>query len=335
VLTFFSPSGFERFKNFPQADLVSYLPIDSLKNANRFIEILNPSMALFVKYEFWLHYFETLHRRQIPFYLISAVFHSKQPFFKWWGSAFAKVLQYPKFFFLQDTSSEIWLMKLGLTNCMVAGDTRIDRVGQLAREAPDLQWLENFKGNDFLLIAGSTWPAEDLILLQWLKSSKAAQMKLVIAPHELDANYLNKLTMEFSAHRYSEGTSVQELRNAKVLLLDTIGLLNQTYRYADVAFIGGGFSDGIHSILEPAAFGVPVIFGPRHDKFWEAKALITSGAAKEISNFDEFAEYIQKWIEQPAECVQAGRRAATFIEQNQGATRVIFEKIKSDFLESN
>ncbi|RQO70987.1 3-deoxy-D-manno-octulosonic acid transferase [Pedobacter sp. KBW01] len=296
VVTFFSPSGYEIRKNYALAD-VFYLPIDSNKNAKRFIESINPEMAIFTKYEFWHFYFKVLKDRDIPLYVISGIFRDNQTFFKWYGGFYRNILKAVTYFFVQNEESENLLKSIGLNNVTINGDTRFDRVYENAQTPKQLHLIEKFIDGKPTLICGSTWP-EDEKLLATLPA-KYPDWKFIIAPHEIHSGHIESIEKQFpvgslrfsvlSAQLEANNSQISNLKS-QVLIIDNIGMLSALYQYGKVAYIGGGFGAGIHNTLEAAAFGLPVIFGPKYDKFQEAKDLITIGAAKSISSTEELID---------------------------------------------
>jgi 3-deoxy-D-manno-octulosonic-acid transferase len=329
VVTFFSPSGYEIRKSTPLADAAYYLPLDTATNAREFIEAINPEAAIFTKYEYWYHYFNELHKREIPLYVISGIFRSDQVFFKWYGGLHRRMLGFVTYFFVQDAVSKELLQSLGVTNVEVSGDTRFDRVWANAREPKELHVINQFKNGHKLFIAGSTWPDDEALVATLVKDY--ADWKFIFAPHEIDEDKIEKLTGLLplnSVIRYSQiETNQISLNNYQTLIIDNIGMLSSLYQYADVAFIGGGFGVGIHNTLEAAAFGLPVIFGPNYDKFKEAKDLISIKGGYSINNEPELkatVAYITEDIQRYNETCQIVR---DYVKQNTGATKTIADHI--------
>jgi 3-deoxy-D-manno-octulosonic-acid transferase len=292
LLTFFSPSGYEIRKNYPGADLIFYLPVDTPANAKKFIEIVNPKAAFFVKYEFWFNYLGELKRCNIPTYLVSGIFRPDQHFFQWYGKWFREHLNAFTHFFLQNTSSEVLLKNVGYDNVTVSGDTRFDRVSETVTNVKSFSLIEKFKGSSEILIAGSTWPEDEELIAEHLKNSAVRNFKIIVAPHEIDDAHIQAICSRFEQYGcvlYSQAGSLY-LDTAKVLVVDNIGMLSSLYQYGTIAFIGGGFGKGIHNILEAAAFGLPVIFGPKYQKFEEAKELIKLGGAFSVADKNEFVK---------------------------------------------
>lgn len=327
VLTFFSPSGYEIRKNYPHADLVCYLPADTRRNAADFIDIVQPDVAVFVKYEFWANYLFALKKRSIPVLLVSALFRQQQPFFKWYGAFWRNMLGCFTRFFVQDKNSELLLQGVGFQNITIAGDTRIDRVLQLAAMAPVNEVLAEFQKHPVdgsrlpLLIAGSTWPADEVILTQTM----LPQVKYVFAPHDPTAAavaHIQSLCADKDKVLAYSQTNPENAARASTLLIDNVGLLNTLYRYGRIAYIGGGFGKGIHNTLEPAAFGLPVIFGPKYERFEEARQFVARGGAFSVRNASELEAVLQK-LQDKAFYENASRAVRNYLEENRGATERI------------
>lgn len=321
VVTFFSPSGYEIRKNYALAD-VFYLPLDTAKNAKRFIESINPEMAIFTKYEFWYFYFTELGRREIPLYLISGIFREGQTFFKWYGGFYRNILKCVTYFFVQNEESVNLLKSIGIENCTLSGDTRFDRVFENAQSPKVLPEIERFIGNAPVLICGSTWP-EDEKLLSALPE-KYPNWKFIIAPHEIDSNHIANIEKQFPIGnlRFSDFSTIENT-HPQILIIDNIGMLSSLYQYGKLAYIGGGFGAGIHNTLEAVAFGLPVIFGPKYEKFQEAKDLIAIGSAQSISSVEDLEQAFNKFKDnQPAL-----ERAKKYVEDKRGSTDQIIEMI--------
>jgi 3-deoxy-D-manno-octulosonic-acid transferase len=286
VLTFFSPSGYEVQKNYDKADYIFYLPYDTKRNAERFISLINPKLAVFVKYEFWWHYLYTLNKKNIPAVLFSGIFRKNQFFFSSVGKPFSAILHLYNHLFVQDENSLQLLASLKITNAQIAHDTRFDRVLSIAHEPFSLSVLDLFCKNHDVFIAGSTWRDDEKILAKLFNQSLLQdKIKLIIAPHEINAKHIGLLQKLFNnAVLYSNGNGVNE--NSQVLIINSIGLLSRLYRYGRWAYVGGGFGNGIHNILEPAVYGLPVFFGPNWKKFNEAKNLLQTGGAFCINDFN-------------------------------------------------
>ncbi|MBB5440926.1 3-deoxy-D-manno-octulosonic-acid transferase [Pedobacter sp. AK017] len=327
VVTFFSPSGYEIRKNYTLATGVFYLPLDTASNAKKLIEAFNPELAIFTKYEYWYHYFKELNNKNIPLIIISGIFRPNQIFFKPYGSFHRKILTYVSHFFVQNKQSIQLLKTINIRNATLSGDTRFDRVAENAASAKKLPLVELFCGTANVFIAGSTWP-EDEALIAGLCDQHPG-WKFIIAPHEIDQSHISAIEKLFpQAVKYSSLT-VEGTANGygQVLIIDNIGMLSALYAYGRIAYIGGGFGAGIHNTLEAVAFGIPVIFGPRYDKFQEAKDLIALGAAKSIDNMAELTAAAETLIRDQ----EAGKIAKEYVISKTGATDQILNYISRYF----
>ena len=326
ILTFFSPSGFEVRKNYSEVDCVSYLPADTLRNAEKFIGLVRPVFVIFVKYEFWNNYISVLYRNRIPLYLISAIFRPEQHFFKWYGSFFRMILKKFKWIFVQDQQSFNLLSGIGINNISLAGDTRFDRVVKITGTARDITPLEQFRGKEKLFLAGSSWKQDEEIIAQYINSFPG-RMKWVFAPHEIDEQNIERLEKLFKVGciRFSEFKEASE--DMRVMIIDNIGMLSSAYRYAHIASIGGGFGKGIHNILEPACWGIPVLFGPNHEKFREAVELIKAGGAQAFTTYDDFKRILDGWLTDSNLYSASAKAAGNYVKGNTGATEIIFNEI--------
>ncbi len=327
LLTFYSPSGYEIRKDYEHADWVFYLPLDTHRNARKFISIVNPTVVFFVKYEFWHYYLTELKKRRIPTILFSAIFRPNQAFFKWYGAFFRNMLRCFNYLFVQNAESLTLLQGIGLQNVTVAGDTRIDRVSKIADTKKDIPLAAKFKGTDLLLIVGSAWQGDLDLLLPYLNQF-SQPLKVIIAPHEIKEETLQHIgkTLNKKTLRFSQATETT-VTQCDALLIDGIGLLASLYQYGDFAFVGGGFYDGIHSILEPAVFGMPIFFGPDYRKFQEAFDLIDAKAAFCVHNTAEFAPIFEELYQNSDKRHQLAETARTYIGQSAGATGKILEWI--------
>ncbi|MBP6572975.1 MAG: 3-deoxy-D-manno-octulosonic acid transferase, partial [Flavobacteriales bacterium] len=335
LLTFFSPSGYEARKHFKLATQVEYLPADSASNAARLVKLVEPKAAIFIKYEFWYHYLQALKRADIPTYLVSAIFRPSQPFFKWYGKAWREMLACFSQIFTQDNASRDLLASIGVKNVLVSGDTRFDRVNAIASSG-GTEWglvvAKAFKGNHRTLVCGSTWPKDEVLLLDAL-ARLPQRPKVIVAPHEIDPEQLRNIEARFPKPlvRLSEldGTDPANIaatlgqEATGTLLVDRMGLLARLYEHGDLAYIGGGFGDGIHSLLEAAAWGKPVIFGPRHTKFTEAKGLIDCGGGFEVRDADDLRAVLGRLLNDEKALAQASAAAAMFVRQRTGATALV------------
>ena len=329
LLTFFSPSGYEIRKKYDQADFVFYLPADTASNARRFVEITKPSAVFFIKYEFWFNYIDELSSNKIPLFFISSIFRPSQHFFKPWGGWSRKKLQKITQFFVQNEQSVDLLNKIGVYHAEVSGDTRFDRVIQLNSEEYDLPIIAEFIQNKKALVAGSTWTSDEDILKELMEESKM-EFKLIIAPHIVSEEHIQQLLEKFSSFKPILFSTIGDkiFSSSRVLIIDTIGQLAFIYRYATLAYIGGGFGAGIHNILEAATYGLPVIFGPIYDKFNEAVELTELGAAFPIQNSKECIEYCESLINNKEQGIAAGKIAKEYVIKNGGATSKIIAKTR-------
>ena len=324
LLTFFSPSGYELRKDYPLVDKVAYLPFATKRNAKRLLEILPIQTAVMVKYEFWPAYLKALKAKGVATYLISAIFRPGQLFFLPWGKGYLKLLHTFKRIFVQDQASAELLMKHGVTEVEVAGDTRFDRVVEVRKQAKDLPIVEGFvAGAERVIVAGSTWPKDEELLARYMAEREG--VKLVLVPHEIDKAHLHEIFQRYEGRyvRYTEATP-QNVDKCRIMLVDTIGVLSSIYRYGHVAYIGGGFGVSIHNTLEAAVYGMPVVFGPTWQKFREARGLIEAGAAISVKNYREFAEALDKAF---AEQEQMGQAAADYVQSECGATERIYREV--------
>jgi 3-deoxy-D-manno-octulosonic-acid transferase len=326
LLTFFSPSGYEIRKNYKQADYIFYLPPDTKKNAVKFINLINPSKAFFIKYEFWYHYLNQLKSNNIPVYLVSANFRPNQIFFRWYGGWFRKILNKFTHIFVQNKKSELLLKNIGLYNVTVSGDTRFDRVAEIARQAKEIEIAAEFKQDSPVIIAGSTWDKDQEILVEFINAS-SLKVKYIIAPHEINESAIQNLVKSINKPviRYSSVSTVN-IKEYQVLIIDNIGMLSSLYRYADIAYIGGGFGVGIHNILEAATFGLPVVFGPNYGKFQEAVDLVESGGAFPINDYRSLKKQFDNLLDK-IETNEAGPISREYVQKNQGATNIILSEI--------
>lgn len=332
LLTFFSPSGYEIRRNYTHADWVFYLPADSKKNAAQFISIVKPQQVLFVKYEFWYYYLTTLQAQKIPTYLISAVFRSNQVFFKWYGGLFREMLFCFDAIFVQNKKSLNLVQQLHYSAVYLAGDTRLDRVLAIKKQAQPFPIVETFCNHTYTIVAGSTWSPDETILVDVLKAFP--KNKLVIAPHQIDEKHLQEIEKLFAftnSIRYSNVTHTTSLTDISVLLVDNIGMLSSIYAYANVAYIGGGFGAGLHNILEAAVFEIPVLFGPNHHKFQEASDLITEGVGFEVLQAQDVIKYLQI-LKTPKASSKVQESAHFYFQKYSGASAMIVAhlKIKDD-----
>ena len=328
LLTFFSPSGYEIRKNYELADYICYLPADTKKNAVKFIELVQPQLVFFVKYEFWFHYINELKKRNIPLYLISCIFRENQLFFKNspWGKWYRKMLNGIEHFFVQDDHSIELLREIGFNNTSKAGDTRFDRVAEIARNGKNLPIVDAFKGNSQMVVAGSTWKPDEEILIQYIHNHP--ETKFIIAPHETKKGNIERLIsqLECPVCCYTEATEATVI-NKQVLIVDTIGILSSIYKYADLAYIGGGFGVGIHNTLEASIFGLPIAFGPNYQKFREATTMVDLGIAFPISDYTSLQPIFEHILSDPEKKSLISQKCTAFTKENVGATQLILNKV--------
>ena len=335
VISFFSPSGFDVRKNYEGADLVLYLPLDSKKNAERFLNFLRPSVAVFIKYEFWMNFLAALQRRKIPVFVVSAIFRKRNFFTRFYGRPFRQMLRDITKIFVQDENSKRVLSKLRVDEVVVSGDTRFDRVMQLSKNPSAFPDLVMFASERFTVVAGSTWPVDEKLIFRAMKDERFRELRWILVPHEVGEKHLIWIekNIPVKTFRYSQ------LQNAipddvQCLLIDRIGMLSILYSIGKLAYVGGGFGKGIHNLLEPAAHGIPVMFGPKHEKFREAGGLISSGGGFAIRSGDEFISNLLSWVvsdeKHDAENLRLsqGQRAADYVRRNTGAVESVMNEIR-------
>ena len=328
LLTFFSPSGYEVRKNYEGADIICYLPLDTILNARRFLRTIRPVMAFFIKYEFWYNYLHILRHRGVPVYSVSSIFRPGQVFFRWYGKQYSRVLKCFTHFFVQNEVSRELLSTIGIDNVTVVGDTRFDRVLQIKEAAKQLPVVEQFKGNSKCFIAGSSWQPDEEIFIPWLNEHK--DWKVVIAPHVIGEDHLQQIEKMLEGRkvvRYTEATE-ENVKGAEVLIVNCFGLLSSIYHYADVTYVGGGFGVGIHNTLEAAVWDVPVFFGPNNQRFQEAQGLKNCGGGLEIANADDFLRYMKGFEEHPEVIKELGEKAGAYVSSLAGATQKVLSQVK-------
>jgi 3-deoxy-D-manno-octulosonic-acid transferase len=334
VITFFSPSGYEVRKNTPLAHAVYYLPIDNAKNASEFIDAVQPRLAIFTKYEYWYYYFKALNTRNIPLYIISAIFRPGQIFFKWYGGLHRKILGFVECFFLQDEQSKQLLANIGLKNAIISGDTRFDRVWTNAQHPKVVPLINEFKNGHKIFIAGSTWPQDEILVAALV--IHYPDWKFIFAPHEIEEGKIKKLTDLLpinSVVRYSE-INAEPKNHYQTLVVDNIGMLSSLYQYGNIAYIGGGFGAGIHNVLEAAALGLPVIFGPHYSKFKEARDIIVLKAGFSINDELELNGITDTLTTDKAFYDAASKKSRNYVEQHIGATKMIVDHLQLELSKS-
>ena len=343
LLTFFSPSGYEVRKNYEGADIITYLPLDTITNARRFLRTVRPVMAFFIKYEFWYNYLHILKHRGVPVYSVSSIFRPEQVFFKWYGRQYGRVLNCFTHFFVQNEISKELLAKIGITDTTVVGDTRFDRVLQIKEAAKQLPIVESFvKDAPQVFVAGSSWPPDEEIFIKYFLdklSGKAERnehknWKLIIAPHVIGEDHLKQIEKLLEGRKVIRYTEAEKMVNGQlsmvndyeVLIINCFGLLSSIYHYGNVAYVGGGFGVGIHNLLEAAVWDVPVFFGPNNQKFQEAQGLKTSGGF-EISSYEDFAAQMDRFAADDAYLQEQGQKAGHFVKGQSGATQKVLSSV--------
>lgn len=324
-LTFFSPSGYELRKNYAGADWIFYLPVDSAANAKRFVDLVKPSIALFTKYEFWYFYLKTLHEQQIHIYSFSAIFREKQVFFKPYGAFYRSFLQYFDHIFVQDETSLQLLQSIGIDKVSVAGDTRFDRVAEICANKKDIPLVQKFKGESLCMVIGSSWP-QDMEVLLPLMNNATIQLKYIIAPHEIHDSEITALMIKIGKKsiRFSEANE-NDIHQFEVLLIDNIGMLSSLYQYGEMAYVGGAFGKGLHNVLEPATFGMPVFFGPNYVKFNEAIQLIKVGGGFSISSSEALESMVKKMYHDELYRNQVSQISRNYVLQHTGGSKLIVD----------
>ena len=328
IITFFSPSGYEVRKNNTVADVTIYLPLDTKSNAKRFLKLVHPEFAFFIKYEFWLNYLKELEKSKTPTYLISGIFRDSQMFFKRYGGFYRKALNAFTYFFVQNESSKQKIEAIGFKNVIVSGDTRFDRVNTILERDNTLDYVENFKNNQLTIVIGSSWPKDEALLIEYINQAPE-NVKFIIAPHNIKTEQIANLKSQIkkSIVLFSEKEN-KDLSNYNVFIIDTIGILTKIYSYGTIAYVGGGFGNpGIHNILEPATFGIPIVIGPNYSNFAEAVSLVELGGCISITNFLELKEILDRLINDPKLLTEKSHICKSFIQNNKGATNTIMKTV--------
>ena len=328
ILTFFSPSGYEVRKNNIVADATAYLPMDTKENVQKFLKLVHPEMAFFIKYEYWPNYLNELKKENTPTYLISGIFRENQLFFKWYGQFYRNALNTFTYFFVQNEASKKLLLQLGKTNVAVSGDTRFDRVATILEKDNTLDFISEFKNDTLTIVIGSSWPKDESLLINYINSTNH-KLKFIIAPHNIKSEQIEQLKNSISKKTvlFSEKEN-KNLADFDVFIIDTIGILTKIYSYADIAYVGGGFGNpGVHNILEPATFGVPIVIGPNFSHFAEATALVNLGGCISIMNANELQNTFDSLISDNITRNKKGTICRDFVKTNTGATNIILESI--------
>ncbi|MFD1603947.1 3-deoxy-D-manno-octulosonic acid transferase [Flavobacterium artemisiae] len=326
IVTFFSPSGYEVRKNNTVADVTVYLPLDTKSNAKRFLKLVHPELAFFIKYEFWLNYLKELERSKTPTYLISGIFRDNQMFFKWYGGFYRKALNAFTYFFVQNEKSKQKVESMGFKNVIVSGDTRFDRVNTILERDNSLDFIENFKNNQSVIVIGSSWPKDEAIVAEYINQA-SEDVKFIIAPHNIKIDQIESLKSQItkSTILFSEKENI-DLSKYNVLIVDTVGLLTKIYSYGTIAYVGGGFGNpGIHNILEPATFGIPIVIGPNYSNFAEAVSLVELNGCIVISNISELKNNFDQLLYNESFYNEKSKICGSFIQNNKGATETIMK----------
>jgi 3-deoxy-D-manno-octulosonic-acid transferase len=324
IVTFFSPSGYEVRKNNTVADVTVYLPLDTRSNAKKFLKLVHPELAFFIKYEFWLNYLKELETSKTPTYLISGIFRDNQMFFKWYGGFYRKALKAFTYFFVQNESSKEKIEAIGFHNVIVSGDTRFDRVNAILERDNTLDFIENFKNNSPTIVIGSSWPKDEALLAEYINQAPD-HVKFIIAPHNIKVDQIESLKSQItkSTVLFSEKKGL-DLSGYNVFIIDTIGLLTKIYSYGTIAYVGGGFGNpGIHNILEPATFGIPIVIGPNYSNFAEAVQLVALEGCIVISNSNELKENLDRLLNDNLFFEEKSNICRSYIQDNTGATNTI------------
>lgn len=331
LLTFFSPSGYEVRKDYKGADIVCYLPIDTPFNARRFLRTVHPCMAFFIKYEFWYNYLHILKHRGIPTYSVSSIFRPEQIFFKWYGKKYANVLSCFTHLFVQNEQSRNLLSTIGIDRVSVVGDTRFDRVLQICNTKKDIPMIEHFCANRFVFVAGSSWQPDEEVFIPYFNQHK--EWKMIIAPHVVSKEHIENIISKVEGISVClSNATMENIKQAKCMIIDSYGLLSSIYRYASICYVGGGFGVGIHNLLEAAVWSKPVIFGPNHQKFQEARDLIKCGGGFEILSQENLQQVVNSLMTDSEALDKAGREAKIYVNKVAGATKAIMDFIKPKIL---
>ncbi len=331
AVSFFSPSGYEVQKDYKGADYIFYLPIDTISNSKKLIRALHPEILILVKYEYWYNLLNQLQKSKIPVIVISAVIKKDSLFLSGYGGWFKKIIKRISHFFVQDEDSKELLKSIQIDQVTVSGDTRFDRVKEILESHPKLEFIEKFKGDSKLIVVGSSWPDDENLLIRFINEQLPDEWKVVFAPHNINEKQIRQLADQIKKKTsiYSQ-TDENQLSDADVLIVDTIGMLTKIYAYADISYVGGGFTKtGVHNTIEPAVFGVPVIFGPVYQDYFEAIELIESGGALNFKDYNEFSEKMNSMIKDELLRTERGKAAFNYIQSKPNSTRLIIEYLNS------
>lgn len=332
IITFFSPSGYEVRKNNTVADVTVYLPLDTIANAKQFLKLVHPEMAFFIKYEYWPNYLNELKNQNIKTYLISGIFRENQAFFKWYGGFYRKALKTFTYFFVQNETSKKLLQSIGFENVKISGDTRFDRVVTILEKDNTLDFIAAFKNNQPTIVIGSSWPKDEELLIHFINHA-SNDIKFIIAPHNIKVEQITNIKSQItkSSVLFSEKSNI-DLSSFQVFIIDTIGILTKIYSYADIAYVGGGFGNpGVHNLLEPATFGIPIVIGPNYSHFAEATALVGLGGCVSIKNQSELNDTFNLLLQNKEERLEKGLICSTFVQMNKGATEQILKHLLTKY----
>lgn len=329
LLTFFSPSGYEVRKDYLLADIVCYMPFDKRRNVRKFLRLIRPHIAIFIKYEFWYNFVNRLYKKNIPVYMVSAIFRPSQIFFRWYGKGMRKMLKYYECICVQDERSAQLLKNININNVEVCGDTRFDRVIDIKKQSKQLKIVESFSHkafaeNEKVLVAGSTWPKDEDIIIPYFNIT--TDLKLIIAPHTLDEAHLKYIESNLQRPHIRYSQAIPEMMSDyDCLIIDNMGLLSSIYKYGQIAYVGGGFGAGIHNVLEAAVYNIPVVFGPNFKKFREAQQLLEQGGGYSIADYQSFRGLIDEFLQYDATLSAAGQHAGDYVQKNSGVIKKVMD----------
>ncbi|UAM97606.1 3-deoxy-D-manno-octulosonic acid transferase [Polaribacter litorisediminis] len=330
LVTFFSPSGYEVRKNYKLADAICYLPLDSKSNARKFIKEVNPTLVVFIKYEFWPNFLYELKNKEIPTILVSGILRENQLFFKWYGGFMKKSLEAFDHFFVQNVTSKTLLNTINFKNVTIAGDTRFDRVSKILEQDNRLDFISEFKNNQYLVVAGSTWKEDEELLVNYINHDASENEKFIIAPHNMNGDAVLELQKSIQKKTILYSTKAgKNLKEYQVFIIDTIGILTKIYAVANVAYVGGGLKTGLHNILEPATFGIPVVIGNKYEKFQEAVDLVKRKGCISIHHQKDFSSIFAKLYKDEGFRKSTGEINKKYIQQNLGATKLIMDYLNT------
>lgn len=326
LITFYSPSGYDVQKNYENADFVFYLPLDTMRNAKRFVKAINPEIVFFIKYEYWLNFLTRLNKLKIPVYFVSAIFRQNQLFFKWYGGWYRKMLRMADHFFVQNAVSSELLESVNIKNYTIAGDTRFDRVAHIVENVKAIDLVESFIDNKKTIVVGSSWKSEEALIKQYIRIN--TEVKVILVPHEIENGNVENVLKQFGEKAILfSNASFDNLNDKQILIVDCYGKLTSLYQYGDIAIVGGGFGVGIHNVLEPATFGMPIIFGPNYERFSEAVDLVEQNCAFPVNNIEEFNTVLTHLLKNNDTAKNIADKTAKYVKSNVGATQLILDAV--------